>query len=367
MNIDETIVEKAERYIKGVMTADEQSEFEAKVKSDAAYANAVNEYLQFYTSFEHFVSREKLKGEMDVAHADLIEEKNLIAAPGQTGKVIKLFRKNIRLISVAASVAIISVLGTALVLTKYYGTQIPSGYRALVNDVAQIKKTQRVINNQIKSIASATQKKPAVAGIYSGTSFLVTAKGYLITSLHIVNNANNIEVVNDGYAYNAHVIATNAACDFALLKIEDSSFESPKSIPYNFYSQNAEMGQKVFTLGYPRTDLVYGEGSVSSLTGYQDDTIAYQVSVPLNPGNSGGPLFDERGNIVGVISGKQMQTDAASFAIKSSYIVDALKTVDDKDFEKDFTLSNKKTLSKQPRVQQLKTLKSYIFEVRVIN
>ena len=368
MNLDESIVEKAERYIKGQMSGDEQLQFENKIKYDTAYAQAVNEYLEFYSSFDQFVSREKMKSELDAIHESMIEQQHKeINAATETGKVIRLFRKNLRLIGVAASVAVISILGTALVISKYYESQSRRGFKALVNDVAQIKKSQRVINNRINSITSATQKKAAVAGIYSGTSFLITPNGYLITSLHIVKDANNIEVVNDGYAYSAEIVARNSSCDFALLKIKDSSYEAPKTIPYQFFSNQAEMGQKVFTLGYPRADLVYGEGSVSSLTGYLDDTIAYQVSVPLNPGNSGGPLFDEKGSIIGVISGKQMRSDAASFAIKSSYIVEALKTVNDSDFAKSNINNAKNLLAKQSRVQQLKTLKPYIYEVRVIN
>lgn len=368
MNLDETIVERAERYIKGEMTFDEQQQFESKIRNDAAYAKEINEFLEFFTSLNHFAKREQLKMELNAAHATLVEETPVydIQASKST-KVFQLFKRNFKTIGIAASVAMVSILSTALILTSYYKNQAPKGYKALVNEVAQIKNSQRVITSQIKSIASASTKKSAIAGIYSGSSFMVTPSGYLITSLHVVNGANHIEVVNDGYAYDAEIVSSNNTCDFALLKIRDSSFDAPKSIPYNLFSHNAEMGQKVFTLGYPRPDLVYGEGSVSSLTGYQDDTIAYQISVPLNPGNSGGPLFDENGNIIGVISGKQMRTDAASFAIKSSYILDALKTVNDKDFENEFNLGNKKILAKQARVQQLKTLKPYIFEVRVIN
>lgn len=363
MNIDESIIERVERYVKGEMPVAELKEFENKLLTDTAYANAVNEYMAFYASFNQFTQRENFKSKLDIAHDALLNDK-IVDLPVQDN-IVSIFRRNFKLIGIAASVGLVSILSTALILTNYYKSQAPKGYRALMNEVAQIKRSQGVINNKISTIDPA--KKPAVAGIYSGTSFLITANGYMITSLHIVKDANNIEVVNDGYAYNAKVIASNMECDFALLKIQDSSYEAPKSIPYNFFASKADMGQKVFTLGYPRADLVYGEGSVSSLTGYQDDTIAYQISVPLNPGNSGGPLFDESGNIIGVISGKQMRTEAASFAIKSSYIVEALKSIEDKGFEDSYASYNKKRLANQSRVQQLKTLKSYIFEVRVIN
>jgi len=362
MQIDETIAARVEQYIKGEMLADEQKHFEHEINTNKAYAKLVNEYVAFYSALNHYNKRLKIKAALNEAHQ---QTTGSVQQP-VSGKIIPFIKRNIRVISIAASVACVSIFSTALILSLYYKNQAPKGYRALVNEVAQIKKSQGVINNTINTITSATTKKPAAPGIYSGSSFLVTTNGYLITSFHIVQNANNIEVVNEGYAYSAKVIATNSTCDFALLKIQDSSYEAPKQIPYNFYSNRAEMGQKVFTLGYPRTNLVYGEGSISSLTGYMDDTMAYQVSVPLNPGNSGGPLFDEQGNVIGVISGKQMRTEAASFAIKSSYIVDALRTINENDFSNHFN-SGKRLLSKQNRVQQLKSLQPYVFEVRVIN
>jgi serine protease Do len=362
MQIDETIAARVEQYIKGQMSAAEQQDFESEINSNKAYARLVNEYVAFYSALNQYNKRLKIKAALQTAH----EQMGNTVQSATSGKIIPFVKRNIRVIGIAASVACVSILSTSILLSWYYKNQAPKGYKALVNEVAQIKKSQGVLNNTINTIASATTKKAAAPGIYSGSSFLVTTNGYLITSFHIVQNANNIEVVNDGYAYNAKVIATNSACDFALLKIQDSSYEAPKVIPYNFFSNRAEMGQKVFTLGYPRTDLVYGEGSISSLTGYLDDTMAYQVSVPLNPGNSGGPLFDEQGNIIGVISGKQMRSDAASFAIKSSYIVDALRTINEDAFNENFN-SNKRALAKHNRVQQIKTLKPYVFEVRVIN
>nr|MBK9652889.1 trypsin-like peptidase domain-containing protein [Bacteroidota bacterium] len=127
------------------------------------------------------------------------------------------------------------------------------------------------------------------------------------------------------------------------------------------------MGQTVFTLGYPRADLVFGEGSISALTGYNDDTASYQISVPLNPGNSGGPLFDQYGNIVGIISGKQSRTDAAAFAIKSNYVLEMINKVEPGALNFQVSKKYRVNLARMGRVQQIETLKPYIFEVRVIN
>lgn len=368
MNIDQTIQERAERYIRGEMNADEQNLFEHKVRTDVEFAKVVNNYLEFFSAFNHFASHSKLRNELDTYHAKLPKKGKVIAMPAVAkSDSANIRRMTVRVISIAATITIVSFIGAGIFFNYLSSTKKSSTYTQLMKEVDQkIKNSQKQIINQMGPNPMVS-KKPATEGKYSATGFLVTGSGYLLTSYHLVKEANAIQVVNAGFAYNAELITYNANCDYALLRINDESFERLKNVPYSFYKNNAEMGQHVFTLGYPRTDLVYGEGSVSSLTGFADDTIAYQVSVPANPGNSGGPLFDENGNIIGMLSGKQSRTEAASFAIKSNYLFESLSNVDDEAFNKQFNLYNKKTVANKSRVQQIKNLKPYIFEVRVIN
>src|SRR5204862_1098908 len=96
-------------------------------------------------------------------------------------------------------------------------------------------------------------------------------------------------------------------------------------VTFRLKEKPADIGDKVFTLVYPRRDMVYGEGSVSPLSGYSNDTVMYQLSIPVNPGNSGGPLLDENGNIIGVIRGKIAGAEATGFAIKSGEIMNAVR------------------------------------------
>src|SRR5690606_40165367 len=95
-------------------------------------------------------------------------------------------------------------------------------------------------------------------------------------------------------------------------------FNLQRPLSYMISSAEANLGEEVFTLGFPREDIVFGEGSISALSGYRQNPNAYQVSVPVNPGNSGGPLFNDRGDLVGIISGIQTETMGAAFAIKCS-------------------------------------------------
>jgi len=113
--------------------------------------------------------------------------------------------------------------------------------------------------------------------------------------------------------------------------------------------------------------VVFGLGALTSATGYQGDTTEYQVSIPVNPGNSGGPLLDDKGNVIGIINAKQTQVAGAAFAVKSAYLLKAIQNIPSDSLSKSLTLNTKNTLAGLSRTQQLKKLKNYVFMVKVYN
>ena len=121
----------------------------------------------------------------------------------------------------------------------------------------------------------------------------------------------------------------------------------------------------MFTLGYPREDVVYGEGALSARSGFEGDTAFYQISIPVNPGNSGGPLLDERGNLIGVVSGRQNDVESAAFATKSSYLVRLVDSLQNAAPAVPYNLPRYNYLAGSPRPQQLKKLQDYVFVVKV--
>jgi len=135
----------------------------------------------------------------------------------------------------------------------------------------------------------------------SGTGFIVTRNGYILTCHHVIKDANEIKIAIGGNTSPAKLIRDDPHNDLALLKI-NGSFQA-----IAFSSQrSAEMGQEVFTIGFPNPNLQgvsakFTKGTINSLTGFQDDLRLYQISVPVQPGNSGGALLDDNGNILGVI------------------------------------------------------------------
>ena len=150
--------------------------------------------------------------------------------------------------------------------------------------------------------------------------------------------------------------------DIAILKVDKEKIKVLGSIPFSMKTRNVDLAEKVFTLGFPGPELVYGEGTVSAGTGYHGDTLAYQISIPLNPGNSGGPLFNEQGNIAGIISGKQTGAELANFAVKTKYIVELVNKLEG---DKKITLTKKNTVSSLKRSEQIKKLKPFVFNIRV--
>lgn len=174
----------------------------------------------------------------------------------------------------------------------------------------------------------------------SGTGFLFHKNGYIITNYHVIENAqnNNIKITsineNCNEKYSAEVLVTDKQNDLAILKITDIKFAPLTNIPYTFKFNTSSIGEDCFVLGYPLIssmgkDIKLTNGIISSKTGYDGNVAQYQISAPIQAGNSGAPLFDKDGNIIGVVQAKHTLAENAGYAIKSSYIrnlIDLLPT-----------------------------------------
>ncbi len=163
----------------------------------------------------------------------------------------------------------------------------------------------------------------------SGTGFAISSNGYIVTNNHVIDKAKSIEVkgVNGNFTrkLNAELVVSDEKNDLAIIKINDPSFSSLGSIPYSVRQGVADVGENVFVLGYPLTSTMGEEvkltnGIISSKTGFQGDISTYQISAPVQPGNSGGPLFDKNGNLLGVVNAKHTMAENAGYAIKFNYV-----------------------------------------------
>ncbi|MGM9843544.1 MAG: S1C family serine protease [Muribaculaceae bacterium] len=167
----------------------------------------------------------------------------------------------------------------------------------------------------------------------SGSGFFITIDGYIATNNHVIENSKEIEVSffedNSWKNYEAVVVAVDKTSDLAILKINDDNFKPFELLPYSFDFNVKPTGADVFTLGFPMSDVLgtevkFASGKVSSKTGVQGDIMMYQITVPVQPGNSGGPLFDYNGNIIGITSAsldkEQFNSENVNYAVKSLYL-----------------------------------------------
>ncbi|HEY3762101.1 MAG TPA: serine protease [Verrucomicrobiae bacterium] len=137
----------------------------------------------------------------------------------------------------------------------------------------------------------------------NGSGFFVSADGYLVTNFHVVKDAKQVKVKTGSGVYPAEIVKTDQNNDLALLKVTGHFKPLPVS------QADAQLGEAVFTIGFPDIILQgiqpkYTDGKISSLAGIKDDPKDYQISVPVQPGNSGGPLVDMNGNVVGIVEAK---------------------------------------------------------------
>lgn len=200
----------------------------------------------------------------------------------------------------------------------------------------------------------------------SGTGFLIDKRGYLATNHHVVDGAGAIGVClrvdGEWKTYNGMVIKDDPTNDLAIIKIEDPNFKEFVNLPYAFSFETEDIGSEIFTLGYPQvqvmgSDVKYTTGVVNAVTGIQGDPTHYQISAHIDHGNSGGPLFNEKGYIIGITdSGLDKATFGdVNYAVKSTY----LKVLADA-LPKKLEFANDKSIALKKRTEQIKTLSQYV-------
>lgn len=192
-----------------------------------------------------------------------------------------------------------------------------------------------------KSAPSKPPKSDPQNRIFFGTGFAVAPDGTVITCAHVVKDGNTITVLmSDGKQHKANIVALNRQYDLAILRIDAAT---PNYLGLESSSE-AALGDKLFTIGFPAPDLLginpkYTEGALAALSGQNDDPRFLQMSVPIQPGNSGGPVVNSRGRVIGVVdsamrsslfleNGEDAVPQGINWAVKSDYVKALLKDND---------------------------------------
>ena len=188
----------------------------------------------------------------------------------------------------------------------------------------------------VKDYPSALVYEQVQKAEWTGTGFAI-ADGYVATNYHVINGAKTIMIkgVNGDLSntFKGYVIASDREHDLAIVQIVDKKFSGFDDIPYCLGKSVPEVGDDIFVLGYPMTQTMGNEvkltdGIISAASGYKGDNSMYQISAAVQPGNSGGPLYDNKGNVVGIICAKHADAENANYAIKISYLLSLIKSSD---------------------------------------
>jgi TPR repeat protein len=251
---------------------------------------------------------------------------------------------------------------------KWYNLAAAQGDSTAINNrdgivqfmtASQIAEGQRLARDFKPSKAPASGESTSSDNITdsrpsgSGTGFFITEDGFVVTGEHVVKDATHIRLVTSTGLISAKVVKVDAANDLALLKAgiihaPPPGFVLAQGVVTEFSplpiasSRAVKMGSTVATVGFPNIGLQgfapkLAKGEIAALSGAQDDPRYFQISVPVQPGNSGGALVDERGNVVGVVAAKlnvaaALATSGAlpenvNYAVKSSFLLSFLESV----------------------------------------
>ncbi|CAN5221434.1 hypothetical protein BH09BAC2_BH09BAC2_10380 [soil metagenome] len=368
---DILLIDATERYRNGEMSPQEIAYFEELRKNNPEVDQVFVEHTFFLNQLENSADRKALKHTLHEVENDLVNE-GILSKKQLKGnaKVVYLWNRYRRTIAVAASIAIFFSIFTAALVSNYTGNKKVGNLTPLVNNklnnvdnkLNRVEDKLNDLESKINNASGKPAKVPFVAS-FRATGFLIDGSGYILTSAHVINNASNLVVENKrGEQYIALPVYVNKITDLAILKVTDSSFKKIHSLPYPIPKYAPELGEQIFTLGYPREEVVYGEGYLSSKLGYSGDTTSYQISISANPGNSGGPVINRNGEIIGVISSKETNADGVVFAVRSKNIYRAVDEI--RKTENIRMPSGNSSIKGLNRVQQIRKMEDCVYMVK---
>ena len=214
---------------------------------------------------------------------------------------------------------------------------------------------------------------------YTGSGFIINKNGLIVTNYHVIEGMENIDIYfpSKDAQYKAKVFIKDINNDIALLKIDDTKFTKDiKNIPFGLgNSSDIKVGQEVYTIGFPMGEILgksakLSTGVVNSIMGILDDPTLIQISNPIQPGNSGGALFNSNGEIIGIVlaslNAKYFYENAeiipqnVNFAIKIDYLKNLISMLPDGE-----KILNRKTqISNLPLETQFDRIKTFVVNIR---
>lgn len=366
---DIVLADAIERYLGGEMSEAERHHFEQMRQNNADLDQMVVEHTFFLKQMDVYNDHYRFKETLNSIHTEIANENKLVPLKPEGSKVVRFWKRYRRTVAVAATIAGLISISVTGILLAYKKKDDAIGYKELSNE---LKNTEKRLDNRINNIETTSKMnaekprfEPKPNASFGGTGFVIDPRGYIVTNAHVARK-------KDLYVFNSRVGSLKAELlyldhdnDLALLKITDTAFKTLKPLPYTFSKTEPELAQRVFTLGYPRPELIYYEGYISSRSarGTLLNPNIFLLNLPVEAGNSGSPVINEKGVITGIIASKELSEAGYAAAIKPQALKNLLDMLQ-KD-EKNVVLPTKSSLGKLDRAEQIKRLEDYIFMIEV--
>jgi len=225
-------------------------------------------------------------------------------------------------------------LSTTVLDTKNGLTSLGSQIGSLDSELTKLKASASsdfsgIIGDAIKSVVTIKTDTG------QGSGFVIASGGYVVTNQHVMEGATAAIVITyDGKSHLVSLAGSDATMDIALLKIDDTSY-NPITLED---SNNVQIGEKVIAIGNPLgLQFSVSEGIVSAVNRAGENKLNdyIQTDASLNPGNSGGPLINTNGKVIGINNFKISGSENIGFALESNYIKSTVNSISQKAYGKD--------------------------------
>jgi len=338
---DLEIYELIDLYLEEAMSEEEKESFEKRLEEDLEFRSEFEKQQELFLALNEHASISEIKQEV---------EHIIPKVTKKSGSSNYSFKQLLLTSGAVAACISFLFLGGFYFISSSNGNNNGSKkdkYLQISQKLSDVSSKQTDLWMLLKSAVTTPKEVPST---HLGTCIYLSDSIFL-TSKHVLMNKNDIRINN----WSCVFINEDSLHDLALVKVIDSTFINPK-INFMLNTQSISLAQEVFSLGYPKKDIVYKSGVISSNSGFKSDTLQYEISNDLNPGNSGGPIFNSLGELIGISAGKSQLYKGSTFVVKSQYIKNYLR-------KNNIVLSTKNKVKYTNRIKQVEYFKKGVFRI----